>query len=143
MSEQIFQIAAKALIRDNQGQILMVHIPEWGHNAAHWDLPGGRVDQGETLLETLRRELTEEIGCSFAGTPKQLMTFITNITIPVGKERVSLAFVVYDVRLSKDSVIRLDPDSAEDEYKWFSPAQAVKEMGYKFPKEFCDLVSRL
>jgi ADP-ribose pyrophosphatase YjhB (NUDIX family) len=30
-----------------------------------WDLPGGRQESGESLLETLNRELQEEIGASF------------------------------------------------------------------------------
>ncbi len=143
MPEQIFQVATKALIRNGSGQILMIHIPEWSGNAAHWDLPGGRMDQGESPLDTLKRELEEEIGCSFTGQPKQLMTFLTNITIPVGKDRVPLLFIVYEASLAQDTAIQLDPDSAEDGYKWFSPAEAAKEMEYKFPKEFCDLVSDL
>jgi 8-oxo-dGTP diphosphatase len=143
MPEQIFQIAAKALIKNDSEQILMVHIPEWSGNAAHWDLPGGRMDQGEDLLDTLRRELQEEIGCSFVGIPKQLMTFVANITIPVGKERVSLVFVVYQAKIASDSNIKLDPNSAEDAYQWFNLAEAAEVMKYKFPKEFCELVSKL
>jgi hypothetical protein len=53
MAEQIFQIGVK-------GQFFMLHIPEWGHNPAHWDLRGGIMDPGETSLDT-KAQLVEEI----------------------------------------------------------------------------------
>jgi 8-oxo-dGTP pyrophosphatase MutT (NUDIX family) len=38
-------------------QVLLLRRP-----TGEWDLPGGRCDDGETLEETLQRELLEEIG---------------------------------------------------------------------------------
>jgi 8-oxo-dGTP pyrophosphatase MutT (NUDIX family) len=140
MPVQTFQVGIKALIRNDEGQILMVHIPEWSGNPAHWDLPGGRIDTGESFLETLKRELIEEIGVSYVGKPKQIMTFLTKITIPVGSTRMPLIFVVYEVKLPKNSVIKLDPKSAEDDFKWFFPSEAADEMVTKFSPEFCELV---
>lgn len=143
MAVQAFQVGIKALIRNDKNQILMVHIPEWSGNAAHWDLPGGRIDENETFLDTLNRELLEEIGTGYEGNPKQLMSFITNITIPVGDTRLPLIFVIYEVNLPDDAKITLDPKSAEDDYKWFDPKEAANEMKYKFSVEFCDLVRSL
>lgn len=143
MAVQTFQVGIKALIRNDKGQILMVHIPEWSGNAEHWDLPGGRIDEGEKFLDTLKRELLEEIGVAYEGTPKQLTTLLTNITIPVGDIRLPLIFVIYEVKLPAGSVIKLDPESAEDEYKWFNPSEAADKMGFKFTPEFCELVRKL
>jgi 8-oxo-dGTP pyrophosphatase MutT (NUDIX family) len=140
MPVQTFQVGIKALIRNDDGQILMVHIPKWSGNPAHWDLPGGRIDVGESFLETLKRELMEEIGVSYVGKPKQIMTFLTKITIPVGSARMPLIFVVYEAKLPKKSVIKLDPKSAEDDFKWFYPNKAADEMVTKFSPEFCNLV---
>lgn len=143
MAEQVFQIATKALIRNNEGYIFMLHIPEWGHNPAHWDLPGGRMDPGETFLQTLDRELMEEIGVSCVGIPKQIMGMLTNITIPVGEDLLPLVFMIYEVNVADISKIKLSKDISEDKTRWFSPTEASKHMSVKFSPEFCKLVSKL
>lgn len=143
MTVQTFQVGIKALIRNPQGQVLMVHIPEWSGNAGHWDLPGGRIEQGEQFLDTLKRELLEEIGVAYEGTPRHLATVLTTITIPVGTMRLPLIFVIYETKLPDGSDIKLDPESAEDTYGWFDPAEAADKMGFKFTPEFCAMVREL
>ncbi|MCB9809408.1 NUDIX hydrolase [Candidatus Peribacteria bacterium] len=49
--------SAGALIPDTQGQYLLVH-----DHQGRWNVVGGLGDAGETLLETLYREMQEEIG---------------------------------------------------------------------------------
>lgn len=143
MSEQIFQIAVKALIRNDRGSIFMVHLPEWNHNPPHWDLPGGRVGPGETFLETLKRELIEEIGVPYTGKPRQLTGMLTNITIPVGNDLLPLVFMIYEVEVADVSKVMLSEDTREDNSGWFSPKEASKLMSIKFSSEFCKLVSKL
>ena len=140
MAEQHFQIGVKGLLRNKKNEILMVHIPEWGGNTAHWDLPGGRMEAGETFTQTLKRELQEEIGVSYIGAPRQLTTILSSVTIPVGDTRIPLVFVIYEAELPAAYNIQLDPNSAEDAYKWFSPADAANNMSPKFSTDFCDWV---
>jgi 8-oxo-dGTP diphosphatase len=47
------------VVFDGQGRVLLVRTEEAG-----WELPGGRVEAGEDLLEALAREVREESGCS-------------------------------------------------------------------------------
>jgi 8-oxo-dGTP diphosphatase len=141
--EQHFQIGIKGLIRNKQGQILMVFIPEWGHNPPHWDFPGGRMDPGESFLDTLKRELQEELGVTYVGEPQQFGAVLTNITIPVGDVLMPLVFVVYQAQLPEGSTIVLDPNGRETEYGWFEPADAAEKMAVKFTPDFCEQVRAL
>lgn len=55
--------AAKALIRDYQGKILVLYRSETHPYLAHdIDLPGGEIDDDETVEEGLEREIFEETG---------------------------------------------------------------------------------
>jgi 8-oxo-dGTP diphosphatase len=50
-------VAVSALIRNAAGEILMIEHPRRG-----WEIPGGRVEEGEDLLVALEREILEETG---------------------------------------------------------------------------------
>lgn len=55
-----FHVGVKAVIV-NEGKILLVKHKVRGT----WNLPGGRIDTDESIEETLRRELKEELGLRF------------------------------------------------------------------------------
>ncbi len=48
--------AAGGLVFNEKGELLMIF------RRGHWDLPKGKVDEGETLEECALREVTEETG---------------------------------------------------------------------------------
>lgn len=54
------QIAAAVIIKENK--ILLAQ--RGGNNELHgkWEFPGGKVEQGETLQDCLKREMYEELG---------------------------------------------------------------------------------
>jgi 8-oxo-dGTP diphosphatase len=55
-----------ALIQDEKGRYLITQRREGSHLAGLWEFPGGKRESGESLEETLRRELTEELSALFA-----------------------------------------------------------------------------
>ncbi len=59
MAPQI-EVVAAAIVRDRRLLLAQrVAPPEF---AGLWELPGGKVEPGETPAEAMRRELTEELG---------------------------------------------------------------------------------
>jgi 8-oxo-dGTP diphosphatase len=52
----LFSVSQKAILTDKKGRILMMEKAGKGH----WDLPGGKLDEGEDMIEGLEREIIEE-----------------------------------------------------------------------------------
>ena len=50
-------VAASAVVRNDLGEILMVRTVNRG-----WEVPGGQIEEGETLIDGLKREIFEESG---------------------------------------------------------------------------------
>ena len=53
-------VAAAALV-DNDGRVLLQQRPEGKNMAGLWEFPGGKVEPGERLEQSLIRELKEEL----------------------------------------------------------------------------------
>ena len=60
MAAKRLRNAVRALVLDENDHLLMVRLV-YGHGA-FWVLPGGGIDEGEDVLDALRRELAEETG---------------------------------------------------------------------------------
>jgi len=51
------KVFVRAIIQNEEGQILLVKDKKWG-----WTLPGGKLERNETLEEAIKREVLEETG---------------------------------------------------------------------------------
>lgn len=129
MAEQIFQVGAKAIIRNEQGRLLLLKAAEY------WDLPGGRLDVGETVEEALRRELHEEIGVTALESCVLRHVDLSVKDIPYGDMRTKLLLVVYDVSLAAGQA----PVSKETgvDFGWIDPPTAAVYLADKYPQAFC------
>jgi len=61
MSRDILLVVACALV-DDDGRVLLAKRPEGRSMAGLWELPGGKINGGETPEAALIRELSEELG---------------------------------------------------------------------------------
>ena len=55
-------IVVAAVIRNREGELLLARRPAGVHMAGLWELPGGKVRDGESPAAALARELREELG---------------------------------------------------------------------------------
>ena len=61
MIEYVFGLAVRAIITDEEGKILIIkRASDSKTNPGKWELPGGKVDQGESFDKALLREVYEE-----------------------------------------------------------------------------------
>lgn len=56
--------AAVAVLVREDGKVLLAQRPEGKPWAGWWEFPGGKIEQGESVLQALKREIEEELGTS-------------------------------------------------------------------------------
>jgi len=66
------QVGVKVLLKNTSGQFLFMRraVAFIDEEAPHWDIPGGRINPEEPLLEALAREMKEETGLEINSLPK-------------------------------------------------------------------------
>ena len=131
----------KALINNNEGKILVLFSGDWHlkHQTSHWDIPGGRIQEGHSALETLRREVEEETGIKKIGKPEFFTAVISNFKdIPIGGFKTGLVLMIYKVKIPKNSKITLSHEHSG--FEWVAPKEAAKRLSYKYPKDFTGLL---
>ena len=70
-------VGVKAIVRDPAGRVLLIRrAMASGTDPGAWDLPGGKLDYGETVAEALGREVREETGVTvIVGQPIHITHF--------------------------------------------------------------------
>ena len=68
-------VAVGGLVRNADGQVLMIQSPR-----RDWEFPGGQVEEGETLIQALEREILEETG--LVASVKSLAGLYSNLREP-------------------------------------------------------------
>jgi 8-oxo-dGTP diphosphatase len=139
MAEKLFYVGVKGLIQNRQGKILLLKADATKHRKnkePYWDIPGGRIDEDESVLDALKRELKEETGIEKIQNHSFFTTVISNHQIPHGRQTIGLVLMIYVVKIPSDSVIKISKEHVA--YEWVSRLEARKRLIHKYPKEFTD-----
>lgn len=133
---ETFHLGIKALIRDQNGRLLLLKksqkITDKYKQQPYWDIPGGRVEKGYTIIKTLKREIFEEIGVDDLVINDLFYAVMSNIRID--SEGCGLILFIYNCSIPEGSKITLDEEHGE--FGWFGQNEAAKLLGTKFPAEF-------
>ena len=144
MTEQKFHVGIKALIVNDKNEILVLRAnPEDVPKVPdHWDLPGGRIKEGDSIEETLYREVEEELGTKTVQIIEHFDTCFANYGIPLENETVGLMLIVYKSRLpDNNQEFKLNFESLE--YKWASIEEAKELLKVKYPNSFLEKLDQL
>ena len=128
-----FHIGVKALIFDKTGKILLLK-RDHPLKKIYWDLPGGRLQKNETLLDALKREVQEETGLQGIENFYPVTMFLTNIRIPHKKSDVGLIFSVYKCVLVEPFEPTLSAEHID--FGWFSVPEVLEKLKMHYPAEF-------
>ena len=105
--------SAGGLLHDGRGRVLLIrHVAAAGWGDA-WVTPGGRMEEGETTVEGLRREMREEVGLDAV---EPVLTRILQQTFSDGN-RVRHGYFAQFVARASSAVARPGPDVRET--RWF------------------------
>jgi 8-oxo-dGTP diphosphatase len=114
---------ATALVVDDDGRVLLARrVGDPG--AGMWDLPGGFVEEGESALESLRRELEEETGAAIE--PRE---FLTGLPDRYGADGVYTINFYWLARIRSGN-----PSPSDDvaELRWFAADDLPGEEEFAF-----------
>ena len=113
------QVGVKILLKNKEGKYLLVRRPaeKYPEVGAKWDIVGGRIDPGSTLVDNLKREVMEETGLEINGKPKLIEA--QDILRVEGRHVLRLTYIG-----EADGEVVISDE--HDQYGWFSIEEIEK-----------------
>lgn len=122
--EQLFEIGIKCIMKNQDGLYLCLKSPE-----GYYDLPGGRVAEGEEYTDTIRNELLEEIGIPpesyTVGNKRQILWMKKFVTSHPQKPRLTLITCPCEFTI-KNPIIQLSHEHTE--FTWETAENLYKKV---------------
>lgn len=144
MTEKKFNVGVKAIVRDGKGRILLLkRKARKGSHPAFWDLPGGRIEEGSTPEETLKKEIREELGSSHVTVLEKFHAAIANTEVMSGGKKYGLVLFAYLCNLHDFDGKKIKLSKEHTEYRWVSVKDAKKFLRKKYPEDFIEELSLL
>lgn len=137
MADVAIRVAAKAVIADEQGKVLLLREAgayDEGTNIGRFDVPGGRLEAGESYFEGLKREVKEETGLDV----EPLYPIYVGEWEPVIKGQPTHIYAIFTVCKSSGGQVSLSQD--HDKFIWVSPEELTN---YDITQPGAEVVKRL
>ena len=134
MNEDSFHLGVKALIFNSEDKLLLLQAK------TYWDIPGGRIQKGESVEEALRREVSEETGLQNVFYLHPFMMVLSDIRIATAEGSVGLVYSIHLCRILEDESIRLSGEHKG--FGWFEPREAAALLSTA-PAEFTTKLAEL
>jgi len=117
MAGKPLALSAKVVVRDTSGRCLLLKrsLSSKG-NPGKWDLPGGKVDPGESFDQGLLREVAEETG----------LTISIQRVVGVAESESPTRKVVYLILEGRQESGEVQLSSEHDEYAWVNRQELPK-----------------
>jgi len=129
------QVGVKVLLKNPEGKFLLLkrNAEKYPEVKESWDIVGGRIDPGKTLLDNLRREVKEETGLE-----------LKDETRLVGAQDILKVPGRHVVRLTYVAEIQGTPKLDEDhsEYKWFTLEELKQMPASELDRYFKELLDK-
>jgi 8-oxo-dGTP pyrophosphatase MutT (NUDIX family) len=138
VAEKLFYVGVKGLIKNKKGEYLLLKADVANHSRGtkvYWDIPGGRIEEGQTQLETLKREIQEETGINGISNIEFFTSVISHHEIPISDGKAGLVLMIYVVSIPEDSSITLNPIE-HSSYEWVNAKETAERLSNKYPAEF-------
>jgi 8-oxo-dGTP diphosphatase len=117
-------LVAAAVLRDRMGRVLLVANDWQGLGRVRYTIPGGMVEQGETALQAVKREVLEETGLKIRAVNN--LAYTVHIEDEIKNERV----IVFAFDAEWDGLLNpRDPDGFIVEARFFDPDEAIDKLG--------------
>jgi 8-oxo-dGTP pyrophosphatase MutT (NUDIX family) len=113
--------SAVGVVFDGHGRVLLGKRAD----SNEWDLPGGIMDPGETVLETLKREVLEETGAVIR-VERLVRLHSKDMVVFKNKDRVHSVVSVFRCRYLRGALTC--PDGEAVDAKFFSVSHLPKKM---------------
>ncbi len=145
MEHKTFFLGIKGLVKNNNGKILVLlknpgKIKNLGlsEGIEYWDIPGGRIKQGDTIEETLKREIREEIGLVEFENKGLFYATISNISNKADNN--GLVLFIYECGPLDNFEIKLSEENIK--YDWVEKEKAAELLKINFPPDFIKKLAR-
>jgi len=129
---QLFHITNKALIfHKNKFLLMKSDDPDF---LGALECPGGRVNRGEIIAETLEREIKEEIGLDLAKIPHKIDLFTLNQRDEVEydwDEYTQIIEIYYKVVVPDEVELKIDSLEESSELVWIDTQTNLDEFLYR------------